>query len=479
MGILIAIVVMLALYYYFFVLSRQVWDIVDTPTVSPSGAIIGLCEIQGKAAPSWSPSGEILPVFTSPISGYPCVWFDLLVERYERDGEDSSWVTYRHKNSEGGFRISDQYGSVAVDPTKSEKYLTQTYKHSQNDQVIAKAREYFGNSPNGFEAAVAAQWTTSPDGYYMWHPIIKNWIQTRYVSPDRLYYYDWNQQKWISIIESNVMSRIIYGITNLGDDLWFKEKLRVTETVVYPDSDIFSHGYVMVTNDGTDLSIGLKNGSHSGFFLSSQGQGNLLKKLKIRKWIVLCVAVAISIVLSSVYLRGPIEEVFSDTPVGGRTWQSFLVQALIIFAMFLIGSLFLKIMRTYNRFVGLREQVHLSRSAIDITLKRRSTLIPELCDVLDEVMSHEKTVLDSIIRIRNENPDLVSKEILALAEAYPNIKSSENFLHMQNELARTEEKIAMSRSFLNDSILAMDNLRATLIGMVFSPLFAREQRPSM
>lgn len=52
-------------------------------------------------------------------------------------------------------------------------------------------------------------------------------------------------------------------------------------------------------------------------------------------------------------------------------------------------------------------------------------------------------------------------------------------MQLQKELARTEEKVAMARSFTNDSILAMDNLRATLSGMVISPLFAKESRPAL
>ena len=139
----------------------------------------------------------------------------------------------------------------------------------------------------------------------------------------------------------------------------------------------------------------------------------------------------------------------------------------------------MKLFRTYNRFVRLREQVRLSRSAIDVTTKRRSSLIPELCDVIEGVMDHEKVVLQAVVDLRTQRSDLASKEILSLSESYPNIKSSTNFLNLQKELGRTEEKIAMARSFLNDSILAMDNLRATLFGMVFSPLFANEQRPNL
>ena len=52
-------------------------------------------------------------------------------------------------------------------------------------------------------------------------------------------------------------------------------------------------------------------------------------------------------------------------------------------------------------------------------------------------------------------------------------------MQLQKELARSEEKVAMARSYVNDSILSMDNLRATLFGMIFSPLFTKEERPKL
>lgn len=477
MGIFVTILILLGLYAWFFILSRQIWDVVDTPTVSPSGAIIGLCEVEGKSVPSRTPTGDELPTLTGPISGYPCVWFEVNVEYYDEDGKDSGWKNFCKKASDGGFRIADEYGSIAVSPEGAEKYFTKPINESGTKDVIMRAYDYFVQFPSGSDQLITSLWVTSPDGYYMWHPNLKQWIPSRYVSPDKKYYFDWEKLKWIEVAHSSKFS-LGSMLSSLSTNRWTDSRLRVTETAVFPNQDIFAHGYVNVTPDGTDIKIGKKKNTVGGFFLSSQGESKLLKKLKLRKWLIFGISVALSLFLSNTYLRVPVETYVGTNEYGERTPLGYVVQIGMVVGLFAIGGLLLKFLRTYNRFVRLREQVRLSRSAINITTKRRATLVPELCDVLDELMKHEKAVLESVTRLRNENVDSFSKEIFAIAEAYPAIKSSQNFLHMQNELGRTEEKIAMARSFVNDSILAMDNLRATLVGMIFSPLFSKEQRPT-
>ena len=265
---------------------------------------------------------------------------------------------------------------------------------------------------------------------------------------------------------------------SFSENKWSNAKLRVTEIAVFPNQDVFAHGHITITPDGTDLTLGKLSALKGNCFISTKGQGKLLKKLKTRKWVTFAVAVGLSAFLAftsaskSASFTGEVFGFFFDL-------SGSIVRLLGLAIFLLFGSGFLKLFRTYNRFVRLREQVRLSRSAIDVTTKRRSSLIPELCNVIEGVMDHEKVVLQAVVDLRTQRSDLASKEILSLSESYPNIKSSTNFLNLQKELGRTEEKIAMARSFLNDSILAMDNLRATLFGMVFSPLFANEQRPNL
>lgn len=456
--------------------ARDVWDIVDTPTVTPSGAIIGLCEVNGFAAPAKTPSGQDVSLMRAPISDYPCVWFEIKVEWYDNSGKNGGWKIFRRASSNGGIRLADKYGSISVIPEKASRYLTKTFENNQTREAIARAYHYFSQFPTGADAIAWSLWSVSEDGYYMWHPNLQQWIPTRYVSPDRKYYFDWVRNRWFEVAPKKM--GIIDFILSLSNDKWSYAELRVTETAIFPNQEIFTHGTVRVSENGTDLEISKNSGTRSSFYLSSLGEGKVLKSLKIRKWIILLVGLIAGFLTVGGFIGSVLD--FNREILGGKFEVTGLIYQVIAFGLFVgMGALILKFFHVYNRFVRLREQVRLSRSAIDVTTKRRHTLIPELCDVIAGLMAHEKSVMESIAVLRTQQPDHASKEFMALAENYPGIRSSQNFLTMQNELGRTEEKIAMSRSFLNDSILAMDNLRATLIGMVMSPLFSKENRPNL
>ncbi len=471
-------IILITSFVSFVIFSRHIWDIVDTPTVSPSGAIIGLCEIIGKAAPPYTPDGKPVPLHISPLSKIPCVWYSLLVEKHVSDGNKKKWKKYKTDMSVDGFRIADKYGSVAVHPTYDQEYLPRIVEQSQSDQLIAEAYNHFIRDATEELTGAASQWTTSPDNYYMWHPNLKQWIPSTHVAPDRMQYYDDEKKQWMLIADTDIHDPKVAELRENKTSMWGNSNFRVTEIFVLPDTEIFSHGYVNVTKDGTDLKIGRKKKLDDNFVLSPNGENHVLNSLRWKKWISFIVWLGTTL-LCAIYIYHFLQDKgIIETSAPGMAWQTFAIPSAIVIIMTVFGSAIMKVLRTFNRFVRLREQVRLSRSAIDITLKRRSTLIPQLCEVMMEIMKHETTVLESVSRIRSEDPAIASKDILALAESYPTIHSSENFLHLQNELGRTEEKIAMARSFLNDSILAMDNLRATFVGMLLSPLFAKEKRPS-
>ncbi|MFY9484391.1 MAG: LemA family protein [Patescibacteria group bacterium] len=118
----------------------------------------------------------------------------------------------------------------------------------------------------------------------------------------------------------------------------------------------------------------------------------------------------------------------------------------------------------YNRLIALRNQVQEAWSDIDVQLKRRYDLIPNLVQVVKGYAKHERLVFTEVTKLRNQalnasSPsekaqadNLISgalKSIFALAENYPTLRSSENFQQLQGELADTENKIAASRRFYN------------------------------
>ena len=145
----------------------------------------------------------------------------------------------------------------------------------------------------------------------------------------------------------------------------------------------------------------------------------------------------------------------------------------------------------YNRFIVLGNRIDNSLSQIDVQLKRRADLIPNLMESVKGFMKQEKSIMSSVTEARKAlmgAKDLPSKmkannklegvlgRLFAIAENYPDLKSNTNFLQMQNELTSTEDKIAYSRQFYNDSILAYNDMCKQFPANMFAGLYGKKPR---
>jgi LemA protein len=138
----------------------------------------------------------------------------------------------------------------------------------------------------------------------------------------------------------------------------------------------------------------------------------------------------------------------------------------IIIGVPLLGILF------YNRLVGFNNQVKNAWRQIDVQLKRRHDLIPNLVEVVKDYMSYEQETLQKVIQARTQAVSARSPEeaiaaegvlggalgkLFALMENYPDLKANENVARLMEELSATENKISFSRQFYNDSVMALNN----------------------
>ncbi|MFA6461560.1 MAG: LemA family protein [Candidatus Woesearchaeota archaeon] len=147
--------------------------------------------------------------------------------------------------------------------------------------------------------------------------------------------------------------------------------------------------------------------------------------------------------------------------------------------------LILAVIVVYNSLVRLRLRVENAWSQIDVQLKRRFDLIPNLVNAVKGYMKHEKGVLEEVTKAR---ASLVSgsmadkakasnqitealKSIFAVAESYPQLKANENFMQLQEELSGTESKIAYARQFYNDSVMAYNQAKQTFPRNIFANMF--------
>ncbi len=145
----------------------------------------------------------------------------------------------------------------------------------------------------------------------------------------------------------------------------------------------------------------------------------------------------------------------------------------------------------FNRFALLENRIENSFSQIDVQLKKRSDLIPNLLAAVKGYMKHEKGIMDSVSEARKalvgaKGIDKKLKadnalegalgKLFAIAENYPNLKASDNFKQLQEELSAIEDKVAYSRQFYNDSVLDYDNLFSTFPGNMFAKMFSKKQK---
>jgi LemA protein len=143
-----------------------------------------------------------------------------------------------------------------------------------------------------------------------------------------------------------------------------------------------------------------------------------------------------------------------------------MIPVIVVIAVVVVVALF--ILGVYNGLITSRNRVKESWSGIDVQLKRRSNLIPNLVETVKGYAKHEKSVFENVTKARSallgantakaaaEADNMLTgalKSLFAVAENYPQLKASDNFKELQKELTDTETKIAASRQFYNSNVL--------------------------
>ena len=169
--------------------------------------------------------------------------------------------------------------------------------------------------------------------------------------------------------------------------------------------------------------------------------------------------------------------------------MSVIVILLVLVVLIVVVGAVLAFM--YNGLVKLRNKVENAWAQIDVQLKRRHDLIPNLVETVKGYASHEKETLERVVQARNmamsaQGPEQQGqaenmitgalKSVFALSEAYPDLKANQNFVNLQEELTSTEDRISYSRQFYNDTVNRYNTKIQTFPGVFIAKRFRFGER---
>jgi LemA protein len=165
---------------------------------------------------------------------------------------------------------------------------------------------------------------------------------------------------------------------------------------------------------------------------------------------------------------------------------------IFIILLIVVIALAAYLISAYNGLIRRRNQIENAWSQIDVQLKRRLDLIPNLVETVKGYAAHEKDTLDAVIRARNaavaapNTPEAQAqaenaltgtlRQLFALGEAYPDLKANQNFLALQEELTATEGRVAYARQYYNDTVLGYNNKLQQFPTMYFAKMLKFERR---
>ena len=407
---------------------RRKWLIADLPTSDAAHVFVGMNEVVGRAIAVDQP-------IVAPYSASECVWYRSVLEKEVQSGNDQrSWKTVADDQSDAPFWVEDDTGRVLIRPKGASVDAPQ------------RTRDIHSGKPQRYGR--------------------------------------------LSLLQSLSGS----GSLPLSLDT---SRYRTTEWYLLPGDQIYILGEATLRDEVVALEFSPcdpRSGVHKRSLLIARGdERRAANRTAVLATLLLFVTLVAAAALPAAYHAfrtaqdgGPTPGDPSTLGAAGEAMVFAAVVVIVVLAVLYVGRLF-------NRLVSVRNRAESAWSLIDVHLRRRRDLLPSLAEVVGAAAAHERSVHATIARLRTvdvlpepqELPDsrtIVSTEtvdaadraevrvLLAVSEAYPELRTSEDFRRLAAEIALTESGISFARGFYNDAITVMRDRRQRFPGFLLAPL---------
>lgn len=413
------------------VMWRRRWLIADLPTSDAAHVFVGMNEVAGTAVPYDQP-------LVAPYSATECVWYRSLLEREVQSGNDNRrWTTESDTQSEAPFWIEDRTGRVLVRPKGASVDAPRRHRdlHSGRPQRYGRTSVLHSLAGGGPLPSLA-----------------------------------------------------------LGLD---PSRYRTTEWYLLAGDPVYALGEATMRADAVALEFApsdARTGVKRRPLLLSHGD----ERVAARRTTTIAVLLLLLTMLAAASLPASFhalrEAQAEGPPPGAPPLLEAKGPAMAAAAGLVVAGLaVLYVVRLFNRLVSVRNRAQAAWSLIDVHLRRRHDLLPELVATVTAAAGHERVVQEGVARLRTEGllgastslPDRGTIErtegvdradaadaaaLLALAEAYPPLQADEGFRRLQEELVRTEDGVAFARGFYNDAINVLRDRRRRFPGLLLAPL---------
>jgi LemA protein len=405
---------------------RRRWLIADLPTSDAAHVFVGMNEVKGTVAPAGNP-------IVAPFTAIQCVWYRSLLEREEQSGDNKSWKTVEDVTSEAPFWIQDHSGHVLVRPKGASVYA--------RDRV----RDEHAGRPTRYNSMSVLAAPAEDPGF---------------------------------------LTRLFTG----------SQRYRTTEWVLRPDEAVYLLGHASLRTDTIALEFSpyhpLSGAKQGSLFISSGDESRAASRTLWQGVGLLMLAFAGAVTI-------PLEWQLLQTVDEGTQTTAELYEAakggmtLVVLA-FVLALPVVTVVRIYNRLVEVRNRAQAAWSLVDVHLRRRHDLIPQLVTVVEAAASHERSVQEAVAAARSgaepppsralpdretlqraaavdEADRTASRSLLAVAEAYPELRADASFAQLAEQITVSEDGIAFARTFYNDALTVMEDRRRQFPGVLLAP----------